>query len=231
MLPRSRGAIRPRFARTARPKQRAQGMPGARCARSRACRVENTRVSHHGHTGSPGIPRAMVLTVSFALSPVTGLCCHRHQRKKSRQLDASVGASGPHDFTVRVNAARLASLPRPPHPAPNVRDDREAPLLGGRDDESIKLFLANGEMKYFCEWDWTTQIRLNSLGKSGFTFTRIPGLRAGRAEPVRRLIARRANPRTCGTLLSEHDRVRCNRPELSWRSQTSKDHPRPDRHC
>ena len=31
--------------------QRAQGMPGARCARSRACRVENTRVSHHGHTG------------------------------------------------------------------------------------------------------------------------------------------------------------------------------------
>src|ERR1700730_6876596 len=26
-------------------------MPGARCARSRACSVENTRVSHHGHTG------------------------------------------------------------------------------------------------------------------------------------------------------------------------------------
>src|ERR1035437_5327486 len=31
--------------------QRAQGMPGARCARSRACGVENTRVGHHGHTG------------------------------------------------------------------------------------------------------------------------------------------------------------------------------------
>ena len=27
-------------------------MPGAQCARSRACRVENTRVSHHGHTGN-----------------------------------------------------------------------------------------------------------------------------------------------------------------------------------
>ena len=26
-------------------------MPGARSARSRACRVESTRVSHHGHTG------------------------------------------------------------------------------------------------------------------------------------------------------------------------------------
>ena len=27
-------------------------MPGAQCARSRACSVENTRVSHHGHTGN-----------------------------------------------------------------------------------------------------------------------------------------------------------------------------------
>ena len=42
-------------------------MPGARSARSRAWCVVNTRVSHHGHAGSPGIPRAMVLTVSFAL--------------------------------------------------------------------------------------------------------------------------------------------------------------------
>src|ERR1700722_10258419 len=37
--------------------QRAQGMPGARCARSRACSVESTRVSHHGHTGKrPAFP-------------------------------------------------------------------------------------------------------------------------------------------------------------------------------
>jgi hypothetical protein len=27
---------------------------------------------------TPGIPRAMVLTVSSALSPVIGLSCHRH---------------------------------------------------------------------------------------------------------------------------------------------------------
>jgi hypothetical protein len=42
----------------------------------------------------------MVLTVSFALSLVTGLCCHHRQRdaKHHRQLDASVGASGPHDL-------------------------------------------------------------------------------------------------------------------------------------
>jgi hypothetical protein len=67
---------------------------------------------------SPGIPRAMVLTVSFVLFPVTGLCCHRHRRKYFRQLDASVGASEPHDFAVRLTccsskapSASIASRP------------------------------------------------------------------------------------------------------------------------
>ena len=40
-------------------------------------------------------------------------------------------ASGRQDHTTSPSAAgvaRLASLPRPSHPAPNVRDDRETPL-------------------------------------------------------------------------------------------------------
>jgi hypothetical protein len=67
---------------------------------------------------TPGIPRAMVLTVSFVISPVTGLVCHRRQRNEFRRLDTSVGASGPHDFAVRVSAIRQKHQPRPPHPAP-----------------------------------------------------------------------------------------------------------------
>src|ERR1700736_5361898 len=53
----------------------------------------------------------MVLTVSFVLSPVIGLVCHRRLRIKAcprpvgptclRKLDAGVEASGPHDFAVR----------------------------------------------------------------------------------------------------------------------------------
>jgi len=61
----------------------------------------------------------MVLTVSFVLSPVTGLCCHRRHADRSAQLDASVGASGPHDFAVRFSGAlvwRTASVHRIPHP-------------------------------------------------------------------------------------------------------------------
>ena len=77
-------------------------MPGARCTRSRACRVVSTRVSHHGRTGTPGIPARDGVTAYFALSPVTGLCCHRRRRNFFRQLDASVGASGPYDFAVRM---------------------------------------------------------------------------------------------------------------------------------
>jgi hypothetical protein len=72
-------------------------------------KVESTQASHHGHAGSPGIPRAMVLTGSFALSPVTGLCCHRHLADTSAKLDASVGASGPHDFAVRLTRRSLSA--------------------------------------------------------------------------------------------------------------------------
>jgi hypothetical protein len=54
-----------------------------------------------------------------------------------RQLDASVEASGPHDFAVRVRRIRLAHQKRPSHPAPNVRDDREAPLFCGARDGRI----------------------------------------------------------------------------------------------
>jgi hypothetical protein len=71
----------------------------------------------------------MVLTVSFALSPVIGLCCHRRRQNCFRRLDAGVEASGPHDFAVRVgalvrSAARVHRIP------PRVRDDRETPLRG-----------------------------------------------------------------------------------------------------
>jgi hypothetical protein len=46
-------------------------------------------------------------------------------------LDASVGASGPHDFAVRLRPISSAPPKRPPHPAPNVLSrSRNAPLIG-----------------------------------------------------------------------------------------------------
>jgi hypothetical protein len=73
-----------------------------------ASRVEkNTRVSHHGHAGSPGIPRAMVLTAYFALSPVTGLCCHRRPQIESANLTP---ASGRQDHTTLPSARNVIRL-------------------------------------------------------------------------------------------------------------------------
>ena len=71
----------------------------------------------------------MVLTAYFVLSPVTGLFCHRRLRKCFRQLDTSVGVSGPHDFAVRFSAVRQERI-RVHRIPPRVRDDRDTPLCG-----------------------------------------------------------------------------------------------------
>jgi|GEM_PF-1975287 hypothetical protein len=56
-------------------------MPGVRRARSLACKIKkHTSIVTTVTPESPGIPCAMVLTVSFALSPVIGLFCHRRLR-------------------------------------------------------------------------------------------------------------------------------------------------------
>src|ERR1700733_7767031 len=134
-------------------------MPGARCARSLACSKKTRELVTTVTPETPGIPRAMVLTVSFALSPVTGLVCHRHRQSCFCQLDTSVGASGPHDFAVRFRAVRhqRQSVHRIP---PHVRDDRETPLVWDGTADDMQLIWVRRERKYFLTWDWTTQITL-----------------------------------------------------------------------
>ena len=106
-------------------------MPGARCARSLACKIKkHTSIVTTVTPETPGIPRAMVFTVSFVLFPVTGLVCHRRLAFTAK-LDASVGASEPHDFAVRLSAVRQKH--HHVHRIPSrVRDDREPPLVGTR---------------------------------------------------------------------------------------------------
>src|SRR6266481_9122269 len=101
--------------------------------------MQNEKAYELVTTGSPekpGLPCAMVLTGSFALSSVTGLVCHHRQRKiSSANLTP---ASGRQDHTTSPSATRRLRQKhpsRPPHPAPNVRDDREPPLLRERDGD------------------------------------------------------------------------------------------------
>jgi hypothetical protein len=96
-------------------------MPGARCTRSPVCSVESTRVVATGTPASPGIPArngfnglCRALPGDRALLPPSprGYCfvIARLGQQNSAKLDASVGASGPHDFAVREK--RLSSACR-----------------------------------------------------------------------------------------------------------------------
>ena len=76
----------------------------------------------------PAFPHAMVLTVSFVLSPVIGLFCHRRLRIEfanltpaSRRQDHTTSPSASH--AIRQKRIRVHRIP------PRVRDDRDTPLM------------------------------------------------------------------------------------------------------
>src|SRR5947208_13681184 len=72
--------------------QRAQGMPGARCARSLACKIKkHTSIVTTVTPDTPGIPRAMVLTVSFVLLCPKNLaeCANGRLSTNGQSLDLS----------------------------------------------------------------------------------------------------------------------------------------------
>ncbi len=151
-----------------------EGVGNAGCPLHPQRRVHFVLVEAHEqqrvHRNHPAFPHAMVLTVSFVLSPVTGLFCHRRQRTNvfvctlvsgltflsapgradlnSANLTPASGrqdhTTSPYAATSLVRSLLIAhksfnppcnpiarkTLPRPPHPMPNVRDDRETPLCG-----------------------------------------------------------------------------------------------------
>src|SRR4051794_20590232 len=105
-----------------------------------------------GRPDDPAFPHAMVLTVSFVISPVIGLVCHR--RFACAKLDASVEASGPHDFAVRVqhHSSKAPPASIASHPASVTIAIRPSV---GQDGDIRKVFRLRKKRNYFCEWGWT----------------------------------------------------------------------------
>ena len=130
-------------------------MPGARCARSLACKIKkHTSIVTTVTPKTPGIPRAMVLTVSFVISPVIGLVCHRRFALAAK-LDASTAASGPHDFAVRDRPRSSVVAPASTASHRNVRDDRDPPLIC-RETRGVEAVICpTGRAEYFCAKGWT----------------------------------------------------------------------------
>ena len=165
--PHSRGAFRPGFANPFRPKKRAQGMPGACCTRGLVCNrcVRDAHTSIQVQPEHSGIPCAMVLRLMprsprrrIPLASVIGELTALRARSGSqhlRRLDASHGCQ---DHTVLPYASasfvcravdRSQAKARPAITLsaagaaastafrPNVRDDRDTPLLAGRNGRRL----------------------------------------------------------------------------------------------
>jgi hypothetical protein len=121
----------------------------------------------------------MVLTAYFVLSSVTGLFCHRHRRSCIRQLDASVGASGPHDFAVRKHTLSSEAPPASTASRPASVTIASAPVWD-RTAMDIDLIWVRREAEYFLKLDWTGQISLIRLTK--FRFSRNSAGREGQKD-------------------------------------------------
>jgi hypothetical protein len=155
----------------------APGVVHARCPQKnrgrRECRVRAapavsrakcTSKCAHEHTGSAEAIRHSLrdgFTVSFALSLVTGfLATIIPEKLASQELDASIGASGPHDFAVRFTRRSSRAYPRPPHPAPRFLTIASAPLVGSGWRKLVEMICPTTEGKYFREEGWTAFVDL-----------------------------------------------------------------------
>ncbi len=59
-----------------------------------------------------------------------------------------------------------STLPRPPHPAPNVRDDHDTPLLWDGMRKVLEMIWGEWKAKYFCKEDSTRLSTNRPTGKS-----------------------------------------------------------------
>jgi hypothetical protein len=126
--------------------KRAQGRPGARCTRGLVCKI--VRRNAHEHTGSAETLRPSPrngFTAYIALSLATGFVATIARKKRaSHELDASVGASEPHDFAVRKQRRSSLARHRVHRIPPYVRDDHDTPLLVRRDGQACSDDLPDG---------------------------------------------------------------------------------------
>src|SRR5258705_8968275 len=144
------------FAKTVRPEIR--GRRECRALDAPASRAKLNKAherSHHRYTGvDPAFPAQWFYGLlrdlpgdQACLTPSPALLLADLTPASGRQNHTT----SPYASTsfVRLAFARALTLPRPPHPAPNVRDDREAPLLWARDGGSPSADLPDGKSGIF----------------------------------------------------------------------------------
>jgi hypothetical protein len=152
---------------------RTEGAGKAGCALHPRSRVQIVQRNAHEHTGSAEAVRPSLrngFTAYNALSPVTGLSCHRRLRMLPQSL---MPASGHQDHTPSPSASsalvrRTLSVHRIPL---RVRDVAQRPSVWNGMAADIELICHFGKPEYFFEKGWTGGRAANEVicpsGRSG----------------------------------------------------------------
>ena len=171
MTSRSRGAVRPRFAsqcpaleKRGRREDRVLAAPAvsrAKCANKNA----------HEHTGSAEAVRPSLrdgFTAYIVLSPARPgfvVTVASVMRSIIANLTPATGASGPHDFAVRLTRCSSKAHPRPPLPAPTSVTMANAPLSRDGMAKNKQVIWIESEAKYFCKKGWTQHRVICPIGR------------------------------------------------------------------
>jgi hypothetical protein len=84
------------------------------------------------------------------LTPASGRQDHTILPSAATSL-VSVPVTAHRYFDLPCDPIARKTLPRPPHPVPNVRDDRDTPPLVGRDTQSFRSDLGGVKTEIFLE--------------------------------------------------------------------------------
>ena len=100
------------FENRGRRESRVHAAPAVSCAMCTGSAHTSIQVQRR----HPGLPCAVVYDLLRALLGDRAFLPPSPRGPRPTRLDASVGASGPHDFAVRLTCRSSSAHPRPPHP-------------------------------------------------------------------------------------------------------------------
>jgi hypothetical protein len=136
---------------------------------------KSTGIGPQVNRSNAGFPCAVVYGLLRALPGDRALLPPSRSRSLLLEsLNASVGASGPHDFAVRDARARPSLTLRPPHPTATFVTCA-TPLLSGETRRLTSLICPTTEAKYFCAEGWTgfwrfaRRVTLSQAGRADLT--------------------------------------------------------------
>jgi hypothetical protein len=158
---------------------RSEGAGKAGCALHPRSRVPNAQTKTHTsiqvQRRQSGLPCAMVLRLITCSPQRPGfLATVIPEKLASQELDASVGASGPHDFAVRVSRRSSCSASASIASRAALMTLANAPLWP-RTREPVPLICPTGPAEYFSHEDWTEN--------SDLPVGQIPGFRVRARAP------------------------------------------------